>query len=303
MMETLGVVRCSLGVTDLDAAVDFYSGTWGLDVVSKSKDLVYLVSRGSSAPWDLRLRASDANRLDVITYATPDLGSLTAIVDRAEQSGWTVVGGPAPSSEPGGGTAARVLDPDGRTLELLTGVRPGSRGRYPKAGVSLPVSLSHIVVNSPDPERLAESYDSVLGLRITDYLEDKMIFMRATTAHHTCAIGRAPHVSLNHVAFEVDGVDNFMSATGRVIRAGHELLWGPGRHGPGNNTFAYFHDPNGFISEFTTGLQRINDPENWEPSVWLSVPEQSDLWGTANDRPGVAFAGTPDPGTGEAPPI
>ena len=62
MTTTLGVVRCSLGVSDLYAAVDFYSGVWGLEIVSKAADLVYLTARGSSSPWELRLRAADLVR-------------------------------------------------------------------------------------------------------------------------------------------------------------------------------------------------------------------------------------------------
>ena len=34
-------------------------------------------------------------------------------------------------------------------------------------------------------------------------------------------------------------------------------MWGPGRHGPGSNTFAYFQDPNGFVAEYTTALEEI----------------------------------------------
>jgi catechol 2,3-dioxygenase-like lactoylglutathione lyase family enzyme len=77
---TLGVVRCSLGVSELDAAVDFYSGVWGLEIVSKSADLVYLTARGSPSPWELRLRASDSDRLDLLTYATADDRALRDIV-------------------------------------------------------------------------------------------------------------------------------------------------------------------------------------------------------------------------------
>jgi catechol 2,3-dioxygenase-like lactoylglutathione lyase family enzyme len=303
MSTTLGVTRCSLGVTDLDAAVDFYTHVWGLEIVSRAPDLVYLTAAGSSSPWELRLRTSESDRLDVLTYATSDAGALTAIVTTAEQHGWPIIAPPGPTAEPGGGVAARVLDPDGRTIEFVAEASSRTSARAPSAGESVPSRLSHVVVNSPDPQRLARSYDEVLGLRVSDYLEDKMIFMRATAAHHTCAIAVAPHVSVNHVAFEVIGVDEFMRATGRLLRSGHELLWGPGRHGPGNNTFAYFHDPNGFIAEFTTGLELITDADRWEPRVWRSVPEQSDIWGTANERPGTAFLGRPDPGTGDPPPV
>ena len=36
-----------------------------------------------------------------------------------------------------------------------------------------------------------------------------------------------------------------MRGTGRLLRAGVEKVWGPGRHMAGNNTFSYFLDPHG----------------------------------------------------------
>lgn len=42
-----------------------------------------------------------------------------------------------------------------------------------------------------------------------------------------------------------------MRRTGRVLRHGHTMIWVPGRHLAGDNTFAYFLDPHGTSVEYT----------------------------------------------------
>jgi catechol 2,3-dioxygenase-like lactoylglutathione lyase family enzyme len=297
-----GIRRVALGVRDLDQAVDFYTETWGLEPVSRTTDLCHLAAAGSDEPFVLRLRSNDVNRLDVVTLAAHDRPAVSALVARAEATGCRVLQAPGAVDAPGGGYGARFLDPEGRVFEVVADVLPRQARRL-HATESVPIGLSHIVLNTPDSEGMAAFLVDVLGLKVSDYLEDKMVFLRCQQVHHTVALATAPHVNVNHVAFEVLGVDEFMRATGRLIRAGHPLVWGPGRHGPGNNTFAYFHDPNRFIAEFVTGLEVIADESTWEPRVFRSIPEESDVWGTSNPRPGEPFVGEPDPGVGTPPPV
>jgi len=76
------------------------------------------------------------------------------------------------------------------------------------------------------------------------------------------------------------GLDEYLKGTGRLMRAGVRPVWGPGRHGPGNNTFSYFVDPNGNVCEYTSELQQICSDEAWESRVWPPGPLESDQWGT-----------------------
>ena len=74
---------------------------------------------------------------------------------------------------------------------------------------------------------------------------EMMYFLRCNPQHHSLAIARGPHASLHHASFEMRGIDEYMRGTGRLLRAGVEKVWGPGRHLAGNNTFSYFLDPHG----------------------------------------------------------
>ena len=155
-----------------------------------------------------------------------------------------------------------------------------------RGGESIPVRLSHVVLNSADLSHPA-FYEQHLGFPLSDTLMhpdmgETMWFMRINSWHHSMAIASGPHPSLHHVSFELRGLDEYMRGTGRLLRAGVEKIWGPGRHLAGNNTFSYFLDPHGNTVEYTTELEKL-DEDSWHPHVYdFTQPEVSDQWGTAN---------------------
>jgi catechol 2,3-dioxygenase-like lactoylglutathione lyase family enzyme len=146
---------------------------------------------------------------------------------------------------------------------------------------SIPQKLSHVVINSADIHKTKAFYEQHLGFRLSDWLEEQMCFLRTRVDHHILAIASGPHVALNHISFEMRGIDEYMRGSGRLIRHGHKPLWGPGRHGAGDNTFTYFLDPNGNVVEYTTELERIEEDEDWVPRTFEATPEAADQWGTA----------------------
>jgi hypothetical protein len=135
---------------------------------------------------------------------------------------------------------------------------------------------------------------------------EMMYFLRCNPQHHSLAIARCPHVSLHHASFEMRGIDEYMRGTGRLLRAGVEKVWGPGRHLAGNNTFSYFLDPQGNTIEYTTELENL-DEDTWHPSLHdFTDPMVSDQWGTANPMSEFVAKKSfndPDRGVFVAPPV
>src|SRR5205807_2311232 len=78
-----------------------------------------------------------------------------------------------------------------------------------------------------------------------------MSFVRCNRVHHCIAYARGGFASLNHIAFEMADIDGVMRGIGRMRDAGFPPVWGPGRHGPGNNVFGYFVGPHGGVIEYT----------------------------------------------------
>lgn len=60
------------------------------------------------------------------------------------------------------------------------------------------------------------------------------------------------------------------------------LVWGPGRHGPGNNLFIMVRDPDDNLIEFSAELEVIS---NDRPArVWPQAESTFNLWGSASLR-------------------
>ena len=78
-----------------------------------------------------------------------------------------------------------------------------------------------------------------------------MDFVRCSADHHSIAMARGNGPALNHMAYEVASIDGLMRGAGRMKKHGFNVEWGVGRHGPGDNVFGYFVEPNGFVVEYT----------------------------------------------------
>src|SRR5207302_4362466 len=102
-----------------------------------------------------------------------------------------------------------------------------------------PLQLSHVVLNAADVDACVRFAVDELGFRLT-HRTAHMSFVRCNRTHHCLAFARSGRSSLNHIAFEMPALDSVMRGIGRLRDAGFDCLWGPGRHGPGNNVFGYF---------------------------------------------------------------
>lgn len=293
------------GVPSLSESADFYEQYWQLEPVDTDGDCVYF---GASCPEShvLRLRTAEHPRVDLISFAARTAADVDRAAERvASHPQARLLQGPGERQDRGGGRAIWFLDCDGRTVEVAADV--AGRVYDPiRETDSRPTGISHVVLNTTNVHSAKRFYEQVLDFQVSDWVEDVMCFMRTGPQHHILAFSRAPHTSLNHVAFEVGGLDEFMRATGAMIRGGIPPVWGPGRHGVGNNTFSYFQEPaSRFVLEYTTAAYRIDEEHGWTPQVYPAEARTADQWGTANPRDelvNAALHGTPDPGLWTPPP-
>lgn len=283
-----------LRTPELTRAADFYAEVWGLEVVEEDNGASWLRGTGDEHHV-LSLQHGDRNGLGRISFAVATPGEIDEAARRLLARGIAPVAGPGPLEQVGGGYGVRFTDPEGRLIELsaqMDAVAP--RGR----DAAVPVGVTHAVLNTTDIDALVAFYCDVLGLRVSDWSEHQMAFLRCNADHHCIAFNQAEWASLNHVAYEMTSVDHFMRGLGRLRHHGVVPQWGPGRHGPGNNTFSYFTDPAGLVCEYTSEVAQIVE-DAWIARVWRRIPELSDLWGTAgppSEDIRSHMAGVPDPG-------
>jgi catechol 2,3-dioxygenase-like lactoylglutathione lyase family enzyme len=299
-----------LAVPDYDAQLAFYTDLWQLSPGTTDTGIAFLAAEGSPEQYQVRLRADTEKRVDLIAFGAESADHVDALAEKLGTEGVTLVSTPDKLQTPGGGYGFRFFDLEGRTIEVSSDVAVREHRRV-EEGESVPVKLSHVVINSPQPEALVAWYDRHLDFRLSDtlfspHMGEMMWFLRCNPQHHSLAIARCPHVSLHHASFELRGIDEYMRGTGRLLRAGVEKVWGPGRHLAGNNTFSYFLDPHGNTVEYTTELERL-DEDLWHPHLYdFTDPQVSDQWGTANPMSEFVAKRSfndPDRGVFVAPPV
>ncbi|MGP4025933.1 VOC family protein [Actinomadura sp. 3N407] len=299
-----------LAVPDYARQRDFYSGVWGLTEVASDTGISFLAAEGSPEQYIVRLRHDTGKRLDLIAFGAAAPGDVDALAARLRDASVQLITEPGGLGTPGGGYGFRFFDLDGRTVEVSADVAVREHRKLePKEAV--PVRLSHVVLNAPDIAATRAWYETHLNFALSDtlaspHMGEVMHFMRCNPQHHSLAIARGPHTSLHHISFEMRGLDEYMYGTGRLIRSGARMIWGPGRHLAGDNTFSYFLDPHGNTVEYTTELELL-DEDAWHPSVHdLSQPEVTDQWGTANPMNELIAKESfndPDRGVFVAPPV
>jgi catechol 2,3-dioxygenase-like lactoylglutathione lyase family enzyme len=285
---------------DFDVLVDFYAGVWGLRREDGERNVAYLAAEGSQERYVYRIRKADEKRLDLIAFGAEDAGSVDRLAAELAADGVRFASEPDTLQTPGGGYGFRFFDPDGRTVEVSSGVEPRSH-RKVEAREGIPVALNYVVLNSKDRKAVQDFYMQKLGFAMSDWIPF-MGFFRCNTNHHSLAIADGEVTTLNHVAFEVRGIDEMMRGAGRVLKDGRAaVMMGPGRHSAGDNTFYYFFDPQGNVSEYTAEVEQILDDDAWTPREH----PPTDMWGTGR-MPGPPPGGAPGRGPsqpGDTPPV
>lgn len=184
---------------------------------------------------------------------------------------------------PGGGSFVHLTDPDGFSIEVVTGqtlaaplalptaqawnqgaaqLRLRKVKRIAKAPAHA-LRLGHCVLNVTNFRESERWYKDRFGLLTSDEIAinpDLSIgaFMRADRGddpsdHHTVFLLQHPGgKGFNHAAFEVADLDDLMAGHGYLKAKGRDATWGIGRHLLGSQVFDYWRDPWGHMIEHWT---------------------------------------------------
>lgn len=183
-----------------------------------------------------------------------------------------------------------VTDLDGYTIYLYRSAKPAS-APYDGVGIG-PVKLGHLALYVRDAKATYAFYNGLFGFRWSDWVEDKFVFMRCSSDHHTLNFLRSDKGGLFHFAFELRDWAHIGLACDVLARNKFKLFCGPGRHGLGHNLYLYHHDPDGNIVEMFADMDVIsNEAQGYfdprphhesfplRPKVWPDTPETGDVWG------------------------
>ena len=266
-----------LGTPDLAKSEQFYTTVWGLEVAARQGSSVYLRATGRDHHV-LALHPHPTAEIFSVTFRAASTEDLERLVSSIQAAGGQILHPLAPNHGPDGGQAATVKTPEGYVFRFISDdAMHSSYG----ARKDFPLRLSHVNLNCVDVDATRSFFETALGFCMTDRSK-MMAFLRCNSDHHAVVLADSGVNGLNHVAFMMPDFDSVMRGAGRMIDHGYPIGWGVGRHGPGNNIFAYFVDPDGFVIEHTAEVLQVDDsyiPRG--PDQWTWPKGRTDHWGIA----------------------
>lgn len=173
-------------------------------------------------------------------------------------------------------------DPDGNRIEIS--VQPDdttahsslTRNRRP---LLRPYALQHIGLQTTRLEEMVDFYTEALGFDISDWLLRESAWLRCGTNHHTLMLTQGKQ-GIDHIAFTIANGQELLRWSDYLSHNQTSILWGPGRHGAGNDLFVRFSDPEGIHVEFSAELQQYYDQDvTTPPRLWHTRTVAHNLWG------------------------
>jgi catechol 2,3-dioxygenase len=260
LVYRLGYV--ALNVADLGSCVDDALHVLGLSLVERSSSRALLTSNTRHA--ELVLQRADRNEVRCIGLEalTPDAVALVA--KNAREAGLTVIS--EMPSLPRIERSVTFATSEGHVLEVHTPMPRDRQPRYVGPGIH-PRCIDHVNLAAADPERITGELQRVLGLRLSERTSGyELVWLRAGDGrHHTVGILKGA-VGIHHYSWEFAGFSDFKRLGDALDALDRCIVWGPGRHGAGDNLFSYYVDAAGFMVECTAEMEVIGDPD-FQPRI------------------------------------
>jgi catechol 2,3-dioxygenase-like lactoylglutathione lyase family enzyme len=274
-----GVRSVELVATNLEEADKFYRDVWCLEPVAAHAGV--RLYRGSGRYHHiLGLHQGPRPALIRIVFDVADRPAVDAL-HRAVATVGVPAGAPAELAADGG-YGFGCKDPDGRNLAFVTGCADHADAEDQP---DRPRKIAHVNLNASDFDGSLRFFTQTLGFRQADENAPLWFLRCASSDHSSIVLARTRQPTLNHVAFEMPDVDSVMRGMGRMKDNGYPIEWGPGRHGPGNNVFAYFCGPDEVPIEYTSEVLQVDDSYVARGSdYWKFPPGRSDQWGITQPR-------------------
>ncbi len=288
MIKLKDIRYVRMGTTDVDTAVKTCTKTIGLEMVRREGDTAYL-------------RGDDRDHNIVYFKGDPKDHTVGFEVDTAEElkdaeRALKAAGLAVARGDQAGAQARRVMDyvnfkdPSGNSIDLV--LRPFHSGvRYfggRDAGIQ---EFSHIGMNTTDPPRDEKFWTTMFNMRVNDRLGIAPL-ISFDEVHHRVALFPNTGPGVQHINFQVDGIDDVLKSY--YFMQEHQVLirWGPGRHPLSSAMFLYFQGPENMTYEYSHGV-RLLPPgcgwrerqfpfDRWSLCYWGAIPNMGELKAAAS---------------------
>lgn len=269
-------------VTDMPAVVKHATEILGLRVTQSDHGQTWLSSNGRTA--ELVLNRAERNAVRVIGCEVLTADGVREAESRVEATGCRVI-----STKPSLAcieTSVTFATPQGLVFEFHTPVKDDiNRRRHATTGIA-PSRLDHMNILSPDPVATRGQLERIGGMRMSERMvNDGLSWMYGgNRQHHIFGVVRG-QTGLHHYSFEVQDFTSYMKLGDLLDQADKQLVWGPGRHRPGDNTYAYYVDASGCMVECSGPMSLVADDAHFTPNVITNLERPGNfrvmnVWGT-----------------------
>lgn len=281
------VGHVALRVANLKTSVTFAEDVLGLREVHRADGVSYLTCNARHHEHVL-IQDHAHPGLDHVGLEVAGEAELDALRSKLVDEGCPIE---AAAPEPGISSAVQVIAPGGFVFKVFCGMACDQPLAYPTRGVR-PRKFEHVTLKVSDKPAMEDFLVRLLGFRLSDRMGDTMSWLRCSSDHHGIGLVAGEVDELHHYAWGLESLFT-VEATGDLLRERQRaFLWGPGRHGPGNNIFCYFDDADGSIVEYDADLQRIDEEYAHVVGDWADEPLSINQWGPAPPE-GFLARGTP----------
>jgi len=278
--QTLGFNLRATEINSTDQDVEFEDANTFLSLDDEHHCLsLFNDTRASAANGSA---PSHNSRLHHIAFEVDTDAELAALAARLSQSGIELSLQPR-DGNPEMGDTLWFDDPDGNHIEIsvipddaLTLPPSNNEGRRARLR---PQALQHLAIRTVHMESMVEFYTESLGFDISDWLLRECVWLRCNNDHHTLMLmqGKA---DIDHIGYSISAGAELLLWADYLSRQQRPILWGPGRHGAGNDLFLRFADIEDLHIELSAELQQYFDRDvTTPPRLWHSRPTALNLWG------------------------
>lgn len=276
LVHRLGYI--ALNVRDMEAAVRDAEGIAGVRLVRSSPDRTLLTSNQRHA--ELVYYRSSADEVRSIGLEANDAACVAEVARRVRQRGLRILS-ETPSLDVISNSVTFATS-EGHIFEVHTPMPLDQPVRYMCGGIH-PRCIDHVNLTSSDPKAITEELVDVLGMKLSERSTGyELNWLRAgDNRHHTVGLVKGKP-GLHHYSWEFSDFSDFKRLGDMLDADDRCLVWGPGRHGAGDNLFTYYVDTGGFLVECTAEMELM--PLTAEARVVevgenLSNPKVVNRWG------------------------
>ena len=263
--------KICLGSPEPLAMARFYGATYGMafDAVEGG----YLCQAKGR---QVQIVAGAANQLDHAQFSLQSPAAWSAFKQRS--AGLPLAALP---TNIGTAEALALRDPDGN---LVVFTAPVGSTHAEEHSALPPATLQHFALRTPHIDAMLAFYTEQVGLVLSDAVRDpegqlRAAFLRSDGLHHALALFFAPVACFDHQSFEAPDWASMKTWGDHMATLRVPIVWGIGRHGPGNDVFFMVRDPDGNLAEISSEIEHC---EPGRPAgEWTHEERTLNLWGKA----------------------